>query len=64
MHFVKADEVMARHSRRIVKAPRIMSKYYHAILKLLTARGFAAPRAPVKLGKAARIAILLQYAII
>ena len=63
-HFVKADEVMARHSRRIVKAPRIMSKYYHAILRLLIARGFALPRAPVKLGKASRIAILLQDAII
>lgn len=64
MHFEKADEVMARHSRRIVKAPRIMSKYYHAILELLIARGFAAPRLPVKLGKASRIAILLRYGII
>jgi phytoene synthase len=64
MHFDKADEVMARHPRRIVKAPRIMSKYYHAILQLLIARGFAAPRHPVKLGKASRIAILLRYGII
>jgi squalene synthase HpnD len=63
-HFKKADEVMARHPRRIVKAPRIMSKYYHAILELLIARGFAAPRLPVKLGKASRIAILLKYGII
>ena len=63
-HFKKADEVMARHPRRIVKAPRIMSKYYHAILDLLIARGFAVPRLPVKLGKASRIAILLQYGII
>ncbi len=63
-HFKKADEVMARHPRRIVKAPRIMSKYYHAILERLIARGFAAPRLPVKLGKASRIAILLQYGII
>ena len=63
-HFKKADAVMARHPRRIVKAPRIMSKYYHAILDLLIARGFALPRHPVKLGKASRIAILLQYGII
>ena len=63
-HFKKADEVMSRHPRRIVKAPRIMSKYYHAILELLIARGFAAPRLPVKLGKASRIAILLKYGII
>lgn len=63
-HFVKADEIMARHSRRVVRAPRVMSKYYHAILEKLVARGFAAPREPVKLSKAAKVAILLRYAII
>ena len=44
-HFAKADEIMQRYPRRVVRAPRIMSKYYRAILKLLVARGFAAPRA-------------------
>ncbi|HWI10813.1 MAG TPA: presqualene diphosphate synthase HpnD [Burkholderiaceae bacterium] len=64
MHFGKADEIMARNSRRVVRAPRIMSKYYHAILELLVARGFALPRAPVRLNKMARIAILLRHAFI
>jgi squalene synthase HpnD len=64
MHFEKADEVMDRNARRTVRAPRIMSKYYRAILELLVARGFALPRAPVRLNKAARIAILLRYAFI
>jgi phytoene synthase len=63
-HFTKADEVMARNPRRVVRAPRIMSKYYHAILDLLVARGFALPRSPVRLNKAARFAILLRYAFI
>lgn len=63
-HFKKADEIMDRNARRVVRAPRIMSKYYHAILQLLIARGFALPRHPVRLGKASRIAILLQYAIV
>jgi phytoene synthase len=63
-HFEKADEVMNRNPRRTVRAPRIMSKYYRAILELLVARGFALPRAPVRLNKAARIAILLRYALI
>lgn len=63
-HFAKADAIMARHPRRIVKAPRIMSKYYHAILDRLIARGFAAPRAPVRLGKAAKMLILAKYAFI
>jgi squalene synthase HpnD len=64
MHFEKADEVMARNPRRVVRAPRIMSKYYRAILELLVTRGFANPRAPVRLNKFARLAIVLRYAFI
>ncbi|MGO8908582.1 MAG: presqualene diphosphate synthase HpnD [Bradyrhizobium sp.] len=63
-HFEEADEVMARNRRRVVRAPRIMSKYYRAILELLVARGFAIPRNPVRLNKMARIAIVLRYAFI
>jgi squalene synthase HpnD len=63
-HFEKADEVMKRNSRRVVRAPRIMSKYYRAILELLVVRGFASPRPPVRLNKLARIAILVRYALI
>ena len=55
---------MKRNSRRVVRAPRIMSKYYRAILDLLLARGFSAPREPVRVHKMAKIAILLRYAII
>src|SRR4030081_2597391 len=63
-HFEQADAIMKRNSRRAVRAPRIMSRYYRAILELLVARGFAPPRAPVPLHKMARIAILLRYAFI
>jgi presqualene diphosphate synthase len=63
-HFEEADEVMKRNTRRAVRAPRIMGKYYRAILDLLLARGFAAPREAVRVGKLARIAIILRYAII
>ena len=63
-HFAKADEVMSRNPRRVVRAPKIMSKYYRAILELLVARGFAAPRNPVRLNKLARFAIVLRYAFI
>jgi presqualene diphosphate synthase len=63
-HFEKADEIMKRNSRRAVRAPRIMSKYYHAILDLLVARGFATPREPVRVGKMQKIGILLRYALI
>jgi phytoene synthase len=64
VHFQKSDEIMRRNSRRVVRAPRIMSKYYRAILELLVARGFAAPRQPVRLNKMARLAIVLRYAFI
>jgi squalene synthase HpnD len=63
-HFEKADEVMSRNRRRVVRAPRIMSKYYRAILELLVTRGFAVPRTPVRVNKIARLAILLRYALI
>jgi len=63
-NFEKADEVMRRNPRRVVRAPLIMSKYYRAILELLVARGFAPPRRPVRLNKIARIAIVLRHAFI
>jgi presqualene diphosphate synthase len=64
MHFVKSDEIMARHPRRIVRAPRIMSKYYSSILQRLIARGFALPRDPVRVNKITKLAIVLRYAFI
>jgi phytoene synthase len=64
MHFAKSDEIMARNRRRIVRAPRIMSKYYSSILQLLIARGFAPPRDPVRVNKITKLAIVLRYAFI
>ena len=64
MHFAKADEIMDANPRRVVRAPRIMSKYYRAILDLLLARGFAAPREPVRVTKLTKLAILFRYAFI
>ena len=63
-HFIKADAIMARNPRRTVRAPRIMSEYYHAILERLVARGFGLPRAQVRLSKAAKIFIVLKHAFI
>ena len=64
MHFTKSDEIMARNPRRVVRAPRIMSKYYGSILRLLIARGFAPPRDPVRVNKVTKLAIVLRYAFI
>jgi phytoene synthase len=59
-HFGKADAIMARNARSVVRAPRIMGEAYHAILRQLIARGWAAPRTRVKLGKARIAQILIR----
>jgi phytoene synthase len=64
MHFATSDEIMARNPRRLVRAPRIMSKYYGSILQRLVARGFAPPRDPVRVSKVTKLAIVLRYALI
>ena len=63
-HYRHAEEIMQRNSRRVVKAPRIMSRVYGATLDLLAERGFSPPRKPVRVGTAKRIVILLSYAIV
>jgi phytoene synthase len=50
--------------RRTVRAPRIMSAAYQAILKALVRRGWAAPRQPVKVSKPRLILTILRYAFI
>jgi len=59
-HFDKADAIMARTPRSIVRAPRVMGEAYHSILRRLIARGWTAPRAPVKLGKSRIAQILIR----
>jgi phytoene synthase len=63
-HFAEADKIMAGARRRTVRAPRIMSAAYQAILAALTARGFSAPRRPVKIAKPRLLLIILRYAFI
>jgi phytoene synthase len=59
-HFARADAVMARSPRAMVRAPRIMGEAYRRILQRLIARGWAAPRARVKLGKRQFAQILIR----
>ena len=59
-HFRLADAIMARSPRAMVRAPRIMGEAYKRILRGLLARGWAAPRARVKLGKRAFAQILIR----
>jgi squalene synthase HpnD len=64
IHYQEAKAIMDRNPRKLVRAPRIMGKYYGSIFELLIARGFASPREPVRLGKLAKFSIILRYAFI
>jgi phytoene synthase len=63
-HFVEAHRIMAAAPRRLTKAPRVMGAVYSRILDGLIARGWAAPRAPVKLGKLGILWILFSDGLI
>ncbi len=58
--FQEARAIMAKSPRRVVKAPRIMGEGYRLILDGLIARGFAAPRARVRLPRAKFLLIVLR----
>jgi len=58
--FEAASAIMAQSPRRVVRAPRIMGEAYRAILDALIARGFAPPRAPVRLPRAKLLFIVLR----
>ncbi len=63
-HFAEADRVMKKCARNTVRAPRIMSAAYQAILRKLVKRGWAGPRAPVKVSKPLLVLTILRYAFI
>jgi phytoene synthase len=63
-HFIQSDVIMASSPRATVRAPRIMGAAYRMILARLVARGWQAPRAPIKLRKSQLLLILLRYAIV
>jgi phytoene synthase len=63
-HFQKAETIMARSPRRVVRAPRIMGLAYRRILDGMTARGFNPPRERVRVNKIHLIGIALRHAFV
>jgi squalene synthase HpnD len=63
-HFDEAGAIMAACPRRAVRAPRIMGEVYRLMLAQMVARGFAAPRRPVRLSRLRLVWILARYAVI
>jgi phytoene synthase len=59
-HFGEAERIMARSPRRTVRAPRIMAAAYRVILAGLVARGWTAPRQPLRLPRARLMWIVLR----
>ena len=61
-HFEQADLVMAGLPKNAVKAPYLMAAGYRSILDRLAARGFTAPRIPVRMSRLKLIGALLRHA--
>ena len=59
-HFAEADKLMKAQPRRKVRTPRVMAEAYKSILNALVARGWTAPRKPVRLRKLRLALILLR----
>jgi phytoene synthase len=64
VHFDAAGGLMRGHPAARVRTPRLMGAVYQALLVRLCARGWAWPRAPVRVGKLARAGILLRHAVV
>ncbi len=63
-HFAKADEIMARSPRRLVRAPRIMEQAYRRMLDEMAMRGWKEPRQRVRINRFHLLGIILRYAFI
>ncbi len=63
-HFVEAAKIMARCPRPSVRAPRLMGEVYQAILAGVAARGFAPPRAKVRVRRRRVLLALLRHGLI
>ncbi len=62
-HYAAADFVLRRHRGSAARAPRLMGAVYAALLVRLAARGWGSPRAPVRLGRLAKVGILVRHAL-
>ena len=63
-HFAKANEIMARCSRQVVRAPKIMGAVYRQILEDMVSRGWSRPRNRVRMNKSYLLWIALRHAFV
>lgn len=62
-HFTEAFRIMVEAPRATVRAPRLMGEAYRRILDRLVARGWAAPRARVRLSRLNLLWVVLRDSI-
>ncbi len=63
-HYAKANEIMARCPKRVVRAPKIMGGVYRQMLEGMISRGWARPRSRVRINKPRLIWIALRHAFV
>ena len=63
-HFTKADEIMSRSPRRVVRAPKIMGAVYRQMLEGMVSRGWALPRNRVRVNKSYLLWVALRHAFV
>lgn len=63
-HYRETWAIIAKSPRKVTKAPRLMAAAYRLYLDAVLARGWAPPRARVKPGKLALIAVALRHGIV
>ena len=63
-HYMKANEIMSRCPRRVVRAPKIMGGVYRQMLEGMISRGWTRPRGRVRINKPRLIWIALRHAFV
>jgi phytoene synthase len=63
-HYARADEIMSRCPKRVVRAPKIMGGVYRQMLEGMISRGWARPRNRVRINKPHLIWIALRHAFV
>jgi len=62
-HFEKADAIMNRYPRRVVRTPRLMAEGYKLILQQLQVRGWSPPRTRIRISRPVLLWLLLRHAV-
>lgn len=62
-HYRAAADVLAKHPKGQLRAPRLMGAVYSAILAKMEKQGWAPPRERAKIGKAELLMIVLRHGI-